>query len=112
MSDLPDHELNTYLMTVTEALDLAQDGDVKNGDRCLLGGKERSQEAVDEGEPWGLELERRHEETPLRYGQEWGLQVERECPYHGDHRTRMILSLLARPSCSPPDAVSLTPVAR
>lgn len=39
MSDLPDNELGAYLMTATEELNLAPDGNVLPGYRCLLGGR-------------------------------------------------------------------------
>lgn len=76
MTDLPDNELDAFLMTVTEALDLARDGQTLDGYRCLLGGRERAQEAADDGEPWGPDLVQRYSETLLRYGEEWALTVE------------------------------------
>ena len=54
MTELPETELNAFLLTVTEAADLGGAGEALNGYRCLLAGMERA-EAL--GEEWGMRIE-------------------------------------------------------
>lgn len=75
-SRLPPIELDTLLLTFTEAVDLAEVGSVLVGYRCLLGGLERAQEADEAGEPWGVELVARYSLALERYAERWGAQVE------------------------------------
>ena len=76
MTELPESELNAFLLTVTEAADLGSDGEALNGYRCLLGGMERAEELQEDGEPWAAELIARYRLALLRCGEEWGLRVE------------------------------------
>jgi hypothetical protein len=62
---LPIHELETFLITVEEAVDLARDGDAADGYEALLAGLHRAREAEDE--PWGEELIRRYSEAVERF---------------------------------------------
>jgi hypothetical protein len=50
---LPDHELDTFLMRVTEAVDLARAGDVADGYTALLAGLHRAREMADAGRAVG-----------------------------------------------------------
>jgi hypothetical protein len=36
--DIPAYELDTFVLTATEAVDLAAAGEIQNGFRCLAGG--------------------------------------------------------------------------
>jgi hypothetical protein len=51
---LPSHKLDTFLMTVEEAVDLARTGNADDGYEALLAGLHRATEP--EGEPWDAEL--------------------------------------------------------
>lgn len=75
-SRIPTNELNTLIMSVAEALDLAAAGEVLNGWRCLLGGMERAQEAEEWGDPWGPELVARYRKALDEYGELHGIRVE------------------------------------
>jgi len=51
--NLPLSEMAAFRMTVIEAQDLAVDGEIGDGYRCLQGGLARAVEAQEGGEPWG-----------------------------------------------------------
>lgn len=53
---IPRNELDTHLLTVREAVDLAEEGKAADGRTALLAGVTRAREAVEGGEPWGAEL--------------------------------------------------------
>ena len=74
--ELPPHELNTLLLTATEAADLATSGEVLNGYRCLLAGLERAEAAERAGEPWGPALVAGYRKVLLRYGLTWRVSLE------------------------------------
>ena len=76
MSRLPRYELGAFLMTVTEATDLAVDGQTKEAYLALLAGLERDREAAEEGEAWGGELVTRYEEALARYDARWNVARE------------------------------------
>ncbi len=69
---LPRIELDSVL-TVQEALDLAEEGNAADGDTALLAGLERAREAEENGEPWGEELVRRWREALERYAERHGI---------------------------------------
>ena len=68
---LPDHELDTFLVTVTDAVDLARAGEIADGYTALLGGLHRAREIADAGELWAAELVRRYHEAVENYAREW-----------------------------------------
>jgi hypothetical protein len=68
---LPDHELDTFLITVTEAVDLVRAGEVADRYTALLAGLHRAREMADTGEPWAAELVRRYREAVENYAREW-----------------------------------------
>jgi hypothetical protein len=51
---LPPHELDTFLLAVEQAVDLARTGKPADGYEALLAGLHRTNEADDE--PWAAEL--------------------------------------------------------
>ena len=73
---IPPNELETLLMSYAEATDLAEDGQTKDGYRCLLGGRARAEEAVEMGEAWGEELLRRWNVALERYSEQYGIQLD------------------------------------
>ena len=75
ISDLPKHEELTLALTIHEAGDLAREGQVLDGYRCLLGGLERAQEMAEEGEEWGGVLVARYLQALLAYGKLWGVKL-------------------------------------
>jgi hypothetical protein len=48
---LPNNELDAFLLTVTDAIDLAREGDAAEGYTVLLVGLHRAEQARDDGEP-------------------------------------------------------------
>ena len=50
---MPSHELDTFLLTVNEAVELAEEGKAADGYTTLLAGLSRAREAVEDGQPWG-----------------------------------------------------------
>jgi hypothetical protein len=68
---LPDHELDTFLTTVTDAVDLARTGDVADGYTALLAGLHRAKEIAAEGEPWGQEWVTRYRKALENFAREW-----------------------------------------
>jgi hypothetical protein len=73
---LPKYELDLLVDAVTEAIDLAESGEVLNGYRCLLGGLERATESEEAGDAHGPELVRRYRLALERYGERWGVKIE------------------------------------
>ena len=71
MITLPDLELETFLATVTEAIDAAGAGEPAGGYNLLLAGLQRAQQAAANGEPWGPELVRRYSEALDNYIDRW-----------------------------------------
>jgi hypothetical protein len=68
---LPDDELGSFLITVTDALKMARAGDIENGYIALLAGLHRAKEIAAEGQPWGAELVRRYQEAVENDAPEW-----------------------------------------
>jgi hypothetical protein len=64
---IPRPELDTFLLTVNEAVELAEEGQAADGYTALLAGLARAREAVEDGEPWGEELVRRWEVAVENY---------------------------------------------
>jgi hypothetical protein len=60
---LPRHELNAFLTTVTDAVDLAREGDAAEGYTALLAGLHRAEQAQADGELWAEELASRYREA-------------------------------------------------
>ena len=56
MSTLPRTEIDTFLLTVDEACQLADEAKPADGYQALLAGLHRAQEALEDGEPWAEEL--------------------------------------------------------
>ena len=65
---LPTYEIDTLTMIVTDAIDLAADGQVADGYAALVWGLHRAEEMVDAELPWAQELADR-----------WRLAVENYC---------------------------------
>jgi hypothetical protein len=69
---LPTHEIDTLTMTVTDAVDLAAEGQVADGYGVLVWGLHRAEEMVEAGEPWAEELRGRWQTAVdnycIRYG--------------------------------------------
>jgi hypothetical protein len=68
---LPDDELGSFLITVTDALKMARAGHIENGYIALLAGLHRAKEIAAEGQPWGAELVRRYREAVENDAPEW-----------------------------------------
>ncbi len=68
---LPEDELGSFLLTVTDARRMARAGDVENGYIALLAGLHRAKRIGAEGQPWGAELVRRYQEALDNYAREW-----------------------------------------
>lgn len=68
---LPEDELGSFLITVTDAMKMARAGDVENGYIALLAGLHRARGIGAEGQPWGAELVRRYLEALDNYAREW-----------------------------------------
>ena len=73
MSTLPRAELDTLLLTVSKAVELAEEGKAADGYQALLAGLRRAEEARDDGEAWGEELVRRWQAALDRYAQRHGI---------------------------------------
>jgi hypothetical protein len=73
--DIPAHEIDTYVLTASEAVDLALAGEVSSGFLCLSGGLERAQEAEADGEVWGWQLVKPYREALDRYTREYGARL-------------------------------------
>ena len=76
MTELPESELETFLLTATEAGGLGSASEVFDGYRCLLGAIERAEELGEYGMPWPAELVARYRLALDRYGAGWGLRIE------------------------------------
>lgn len=72
---IPRNELTTLAMSIAEAHDLAQCGELVNGCRCLQGGLARAREAEEDQEPWGADLVKEWEREIERYCQEYGVSL-------------------------------------
>jgi hypothetical protein len=70
---LPDHEINTLILTVTEAVDLALAGEIADGYQALLAGLHRAEEIAEEGEPCAEELVARWRRALDTYAKRWGV---------------------------------------
>jgi hypothetical protein len=68
---LPAHELDTFLITVEEAIDLARTGQAADGYQALLAGLYRAKEAG--GKPWGDELVTRYRDALERFAALYGI---------------------------------------
>lgn len=68
---IPHHELDTFLLTVNGAVELAEEGQAAEGYSALLAGVERAREAAEVGEPWGGELVRRWQDARDRYAERY-----------------------------------------
>jgi hypothetical protein len=64
----PRDEMNIFLMTVSEAVDLAREGNAGDGHSALLAGLHRAEQARDGGATWGEELVRCYQNTLARFG--------------------------------------------
>ena len=73
MTELPESELDAFIMTIIDARSLAVVGHVLEGYYCLLAGMERAQE---QQEPWGRALAMGYRMALESYGAEWGLRIE------------------------------------
>jgi len=66
---LPDHELNTFLTTVADAVDVAREGDPAEGYTAPLAGLHRAREAEADGEVWAGELGTRYRDALERFAE-------------------------------------------
>lgn len=69
MTSLPPAEIDTLLMTVAEAIDLAHTGEIQPAYRALQPGLARAEELADEADApgWTWELVRRYREAVAQY---------------------------------------------
>lgn len=70
---LPRREFDTLLLTMTDVVDLADNGDAAEGYTALLAGLHRAKELRDEGFEWGEELVRRWEMACDLYAERHGI---------------------------------------
>jgi ATP-dependent Clp protease adaptor protein ClpS len=75
--DLPEHEIDTFVLTTKEAVDLADRGEIGRGFRCLSAGMKRGQKAEADGEEWGRQLVKLYQEALDRYAWEYGARLLR-----------------------------------
>jgi hypothetical protein len=73
--EIPAHEIDTFVLTATEAVDLAAAGEIQNGFRCLAGGLGLAQEAEADGEVWGWQLVKLYREALDRYTSGYGARL-------------------------------------
>lgn len=74
--EVPENELDAFLLSVAAAADLGAAGEVLDGYQCLLGGQEHAEELQEIGEPWAPELVAQYERALQWYGECWGLCIE------------------------------------
>lgn len=67
MGGVPEVELEAFLLTVAEAVDLAAEGNAGDGYAALLAGLQRACEAQEDGEPWAAVLVKRWTEARDNY---------------------------------------------
>jgi hypothetical protein len=69
---LPTNEIDNLTMTVTDAIDLAREGQIADGYACLVWGLHHAEEIAEEGVGRGAELVTRWQQAcnsyPRRYG--------------------------------------------
>lgn len=70
---IPRVELDTLVMTATDAVDCALAGEVADGYTALLAGLERARE-ISEGEPWGPALITRWQIAVHGYCERYGVR--------------------------------------
>jgi hypothetical protein len=68
---LPPHELDTFLLTVEEAVDLARTGNAAHGYEALLAGLHRAAEAEDEA--WAAALVTHYRGALERFAATYGV---------------------------------------
>jgi hypothetical protein len=73
---LPTHEIDALTMTVTNAIDMAGDGQVADGYACLLWGLHRAEEIAAEGVEWGAELVTRWQQACDNYAWRYGVRLD------------------------------------
>ena len=73
---LPTHEIDTLTMTVTDAVDLAAEGQLADGYTALLAGLKRAEEIAAEGVEWGEELLEKWQEVVQNYIDSYGVMME------------------------------------
>jgi hypothetical protein len=69
--NLPRVEIDTLLMTVTDAVDRAMEGDPAGGYEALLAGLRRAEEIRDEGAEYGAELVTRWQDALDRFAERY-----------------------------------------
>jgi hypothetical protein len=70
---LPPHELDSFLLTVEDAVDRAREGNAADGYETLLAGLHRAREAETDGEMWAAELVTRYREAVERFAELYGV---------------------------------------
>jgi hypothetical protein len=70
---LPSHELDAFLLTVEEAVDLARTGNAADGYTALLAGLHRAREADSDGATWAPDLVARYREAIERFAEMYGV---------------------------------------
>lgn len=73
---LPTNEIDTLTMTVTDAIDLAAEGNAADGYTALLAGLQRAEEIAEEGVEWGPELVERWRTACSNYAKQYGVKVQ------------------------------------
>jgi hypothetical protein len=71
---LPPHELDSFLLTVEEAVDRAREGNAADGYEALLAGLHRAREAETDGATWAPELVARYREALERYPEVYSVE--------------------------------------
>jgi hypothetical protein len=73
---LPTNQIDTLTVTVTDAIDLAQEVRIADGYACLVWGLHRAQEVAEEGVEWGAEMVTRWQQACETYTQRYGVRLD------------------------------------
>ena len=73
---LPTNEIDTLTMTVTNAIDLAREGQIADGYAVLIWGLHRAEKIAAEGADWGAELVTRWQQACDNYAQRYGVSLD------------------------------------
>jgi uncharacterized protein YjbI with pentapeptide repeats len=74
--DAATHEIDTLTMTVTDAIDMAREGQITDGYACLVWGLHRAEEIAGDGIAWGAELVMRWQQACDNYARRYGMPLD------------------------------------
>ena len=72
---LPDHEIDTFLTLVDDAITMAAEGQLVDGYLLLLAGMHYAEERREEAEPWAEELIERYRLAVENYCAGYGVSI-------------------------------------